>query len=106
MSTFVAVGDSGEYIARPRFIALREFGPNNIIYHNGGKYKIDQLVLQEIEKEYASNWKLNDKPWVLQFGFGTITKINYETGDVWVDNIIEPHLPIKASSLYPDESYT
>lgn len=48
--TFIPVGDSGEYISRPRFIALREFGPGNIIYHNGGKYMIEQMLAPEIDK--------------------------------------------------------
>jgi hypothetical protein len=30
--------DEGEFIARPRFLALREFAPNNIIYHEGAKW--------------------------------------------------------------------
>lgn len=36
--TFIPFGDAGEYVSRPRFIALREFGPKNVIYHNGPKY--------------------------------------------------------------------
>jgi ATP-dependent helicase YprA (DUF1998 family) len=32
--------DDGEFISRPRFLALREFGPNNIIYHEGAKWEI------------------------------------------------------------------
>ena len=32
--------EDGEYIPRPRFLALREFGPNNIIYHEGAKWEI------------------------------------------------------------------
>lgn len=48
--TFVSgKDDEGEYISRPRLIALREFGPLNIIYHNGNKYRIEQLVLPEID---------------------------------------------------------
>ncbi|MCP4690901.1 MAG: DEAD/DEAH box helicase, partial [Desulfobacterales bacterium] len=46
---YIPVGDSGEYISRPRFIALREFGPCNIIYHKGAKYQIGQLQVQEAE---------------------------------------------------------
>jgi len=41
----------GEYISRPRFIALREFGPNNLIYHNGNKYKIVQMQLNQQKGE-------------------------------------------------------
>ena len=33
-----------EFISRPRHIALREFGPNNVIYHKGQKYEITQLL--------------------------------------------------------------
>jgi hypothetical protein len=39
--------DVGEYVSRPRSIALREFGPRNIIYHNGTKFSIEQLILRE-----------------------------------------------------------
>jgi superfamily II DNA/RNA helicase len=48
---FVPTGTSaGEYISRPRAVALREFGPLNIIYHNGRKYRVDQLVVQDAEE--------------------------------------------------------
>ena len=40
---------TGEYISRPRSIALREFGPRNIIYHSGSKYRVSQLVVQDAE---------------------------------------------------------
>jgi len=47
---FLPTSDSsGEFISRPRSIALREFGPLNIIYHNGRKYRVCQLVLQDAE---------------------------------------------------------
>ena len=47
---FLPTGDcTGEFISRPRAIALREFGPQNIIYHNGRKYRVSQLVVQDAE---------------------------------------------------------
>jgi hypothetical protein len=47
---FVPTGSTtGEFISRPRSIALREFGPLNIIYHNGRKYRVDQLIVQDAE---------------------------------------------------------
>lgn len=47
---FVPTGStSGEFISRPRSIALREFGPLNVIYHNGRKYRVSQLVVQDAE---------------------------------------------------------
>ena len=30
----------GEFIARPRFLAIREFGPQNILYHEGSKWEV------------------------------------------------------------------
>jgi very-short-patch-repair endonuclease len=39
----------GEYISRPRFIALTEFGPNNIVYHNGSKYQVNRMILTDTE---------------------------------------------------------
>jgi hypothetical protein len=32
--------EDGEFISRPRFLALREFGPNNILYHEGAKWEV------------------------------------------------------------------
>ena len=47
---FIPSGQSsGDFISRPRAIALREFGPLNVIYHNGRKFKVNQLVLQSPE---------------------------------------------------------
>jgi hypothetical protein len=45
---FVSEGDGGEYISRPRLVALREFGPGNIIYHNGAKFRINQVIQPDI----------------------------------------------------------
>jgi len=50
LRVFLPTSDSsGEFISRPRTIALREFGPQNIIYHNGRKYRVCQLVVQDAE---------------------------------------------------------
>lgn len=47
---FVQTDDTGgEYLSRPRSIALREFGPGNIIYYNGKKYEVFQLLAQDLE---------------------------------------------------------
>lgn len=32
--------DDGEFIGRPRFLALREFAPGNILYHEGTKWEV------------------------------------------------------------------
>lgn len=39
----------GEYVSRARFIALGEFGPRNVIYHDGSKYRVDKIILTEVE---------------------------------------------------------
>ena len=50
LRVFVPTGSTaGEYISRPRSVALREFGPRNLIYHNGRKHRISQLVIQDAE---------------------------------------------------------
>lgn len=47
---FLPTGNSsGEFISRPRAIALREFGPLNVIYHNGRKYRVSQLIVQDAD---------------------------------------------------------
>ncbi len=47
---FIQTEDTGgEYLSRPRAIALREFGPGNIIYYNGKKYEVYQLLAQDLE---------------------------------------------------------
>jgi len=51
LRTFIPYGDSGEYISRPRFIALSEFGPRNMIYHNGGRFQVEQLLFPDLEKQ-------------------------------------------------------
>ncbi len=34
---------NGEFIARPRFLAIREFGPQNIVYHEGAKWEVESF---------------------------------------------------------------
>lgn len=35
----------GEYIARSRFLAINEYGPRNVIYHEGKKYRVIKSYL-------------------------------------------------------------
>ncbi len=44
LRAYIPRGNDGEYVARPRFLALSEFGPDNIIYHEGAKYKTYKLI--------------------------------------------------------------
>ena len=38
-------GYDGDYLQRSRFIAIREFGPGALIYHEGARYKVDRVQL-------------------------------------------------------------
>ena len=44
LRAFVPYGD-GEFINRPRSLALTEFGPRNILYHEGAKYRVVRSLL-------------------------------------------------------------
>lgn len=35
-----------EYLSRPRFLAISEFGPRAIVYHEGSRYRINRVILQ------------------------------------------------------------
>lgn len=34
-----------EFVSRPRFLAISEFGPRAIIYHEGSRYRINRVIL-------------------------------------------------------------
>ena len=46
--------EEGEYISRPRFLALREFGPMNLIYHKGNKFRMNRMMLLDAEANMRS----------------------------------------------------
>ena len=37
--------DNREFLSRPRFLAIAEFGPRSIIYHEGARYVINKVIL-------------------------------------------------------------
>jgi len=41
----VTVKDASRSIDRPRFLGLTEFGPGNVIYHEGRKHRVDSAIL-------------------------------------------------------------
>jgi hypothetical protein len=45
LRTLVSGADDAESIDRPRFLGLGEFGPRNIIYHEGRRHRIAGLVV-------------------------------------------------------------
>lgn len=43
-----------EYLSRPRFLAISEFGPRAIVYHEGSRYEINQVILAIEEDEITT----------------------------------------------------
>jgi very-short-patch-repair endonuclease len=44
-------GPDDEFLSRPRFLAVAEFGPRSIIYHEGSRFEINKVILgAEAEK--------------------------------------------------------
>ena len=41
--------NDGDYIQRPRFIGIGEFGPGAVIYHEGARYQVVSVALQPSE---------------------------------------------------------
>ncbi len=40
-----------EFVSRPRFLAISEFGPRSILYHEGSRYQINRVILPVEESE-------------------------------------------------------
>jgi len=48
---FLDVHDTTETLSRDRVLAIREMGPENMIYHAGSKYKVARAQIQETANE-------------------------------------------------------
>jgi ATP-dependent helicase YprA (DUF1998 family)/very-short-patch-repair endonuclease len=44
-----------EYLSRPRFLAISEFGPRAILYHEGSRYVIHKVIMPVSEEEPLLN---------------------------------------------------
>ncbi len=42
------------YLSRPRFLAISEFGPNSLIYHEGAQYRVRQVILTARNSDSAA----------------------------------------------------
>lgn len=51
---YIPAGEGGEFISRPRTVALREFAPSNIVYYEGSKFMVSKtkMPVQGIESGY------------------------------------------------------
>lgn len=41
------------YLCRPRFLAISEFGPNSLIYHEGAQYRVRQVILTASRSDHS-----------------------------------------------------
>ncbi|MCX6148669.1 MAG: DEAD/DEAH box helicase, partial [Candidatus Kapabacteria bacterium] len=94
--TFIPLGNSGDYISRPRSIALKEFGPRNVIYYNGSKYRIEQLLSSESERTFQkfklsknSGYLLKDNEYYMDVcPFTEVSLSNSDNCEI-ISNVIE-----------------
>ncbi len=42
---YIRAGDKGEFISRPRIIAIRELAPTNVLYYEGNKYQVNKTLI-------------------------------------------------------------
>jgi very-short-patch-repair endonuclease len=40
----------GEFVSRPRFLAISEFGPRSLVYHEGNRFEINRVILPVAEQ--------------------------------------------------------
>jgi len=51
------VGRRDEFLSRPRFLAISEFGPRSIIYHEGSRYLVNRVILP-VGEEHSETGEL------------------------------------------------
>lgn len=50
----------GDYLQRPRFLAISEFGPNSLIYHEGARYEVTRIQLPRDPGETAGGGAITE----------------------------------------------
>ncbi|WP_018627074.1 DEAD/DEAH box helicase [Niabella aurantiaca] len=78
----------GEYISRAKGVALREFAPQNILYHNGSKYEVNRMNLLNPKEQQRK------------------IKISHDTGYAFLDDEAEwanndpiTHIELKGNNM-------
>jgi ATP-dependent helicase YprA (DUF1998 family)/very-short-patch-repair endonuclease len=51
------MGGRDEFLSRPRFLAISEFGPRSIVYHEGSRYVINRVILPVDEEVLTTSAK-------------------------------------------------
>jgi hypothetical protein len=52
--SFIPAADKGEFISRPRIVAIRELAPRNIVYYEGNKFQIAKTRVSPKGIDYQS----------------------------------------------------
>ncbi len=77
---------NGTYISRPRLLALEEFGPGNILYQNGSKWRVSQMSLPPSEGELQMHRLYVDKATgYFSLGDATLREVNPFSGEAQSD---------------------
>ncbi len=83
-----------EFLSRPRFLAISEFGPRSVIYHEGSRYLINKVIMamQDDESLETSRAKICDR-------CGYLHPISDAAGP---DNceLCDAHLPPELAQLF------
>lgn len=53
--------DDPEFLQRPRFLAISEFGPRSLIYHEGQRYQINRVLLTADDRGDENNQMLTQQ---------------------------------------------
>jgi len=89
--------DDGEFISRPRFLALTEFGPRNVVYHEGGKYQVVRTLvpLGSIEQRFVRAKLCRECGYLYEGDAANADRCEYcgnsldGTGSLYSDNLFE-----------------
>jgi very-short-patch-repair endonuclease len=56
------IGVSDDFLSRPRFLAISEFGPRSFVYHEGSRYVINRVILPVGDTQDGSDRSLRTIP--------------------------------------------
>jgi len=59
----------GDFISRPRFLAITEFGPRTFVYHEGSVYQIDRVILPADVTTHEGGLALASAKWCDACGY-------------------------------------
>jgi len=94
---FLGGKDRNEAISRARFIGLKEFGPNNLIYHNGGKFKVNRITPNDVSLKLTpihiskdTNYAYIGEDEIKGKNQDPITELPYSASNIeYYDNLLE-----------------